>query len=193
MILQAAEASLEELYTLLAAVVVPRPIALVSTVSPGSVRNLAPYSGFLPLSTRPPLLAFAPTTETGIDKDTVANIRATGEFVVNLVAAPMARAMNVAGGDYAPGVDEFALAGLTPAPSSVVEAPRVAEAPAAFECRLVEAHRYGAQPVVTTFIVGEILAVHLPDGADFMSSPPPLLGQLGLDLYCDTSRDFALP
>jgi flavin reductase (DIM6/NTAB) family NADH-FMN oxidoreductase RutF len=192
-ILETAGASLEELYELLAAVVVPRPIALVSTVSAGGVRNLAPYSSFLPLSARPPLLAFAPTSETGRDKDTVANIRATGEFVVNLVAAPMARAMNLAGGDYAPEVDEFTRAGLTPVASAIVSAPRVAGSPAAFECRLVETHRYGTHPVVTTFIVGEILAVHLLDGADFMSSPPPLLGQLGLDRYCDTSRVFALP
>ncbi len=193
MILDAAGASLEELYQLLAAVVVPRPIALVSTVSRDGVRNLAPYSSFMPVAARPPLLAFAPTSETGIDKDTVVNIHATEEFVVNLVAAPMARAMNLAGGDYAAAVDEFTVSGLTPVASANVSAPRVAESPAVFECRLVETHRYGVPPIVTTFIVGEILAIHLPDAAGVMSSPPPLLGQLGLDHYCDTSRVFPLP
>ncbi len=193
MILDAASASLEELYQLLAAVVVPRPITLVSTISCDGVRNLAPYSSFMPIAARPPLLAFAPTSETGMDKDTVANVLATGEFVINIVGASMAEAMNLAAGDYAPEVDEFAVSGFTPTPARHVGAPLVAGSPAAFECRLVETHRYGAAPIVSTLIVGEILAIHLPDTTDVMSSTPPLLGQLGLNRYCTTARNFTRP
>ena len=198
MILDTRTASLEVLYQLLAAVIVPRPIALVSTVSDDGVRNLAPFSSFMPVASAPPLLAIAPTTKTGTGKDTVTNVRATGEFVVNLVGASAARTMNLAAGDYPPKIDEFTVCGLTPAPARHVRPPLVAGSPASFECRLVEIREYGRHPVLTTLIVGEILAVHVSNGsiaADsslLMSSPEPLLGQLGLDHYCDTSDRLSL-
>ena len=199
MILDTAGASLEELYQLLAAVIVPRPIALVSSVSPDGIRNLAPFSSFMPIPAAPPLLAFAPTTETGRPKDTVANILATGEFVVNIVAATMAVAMNDAAADHPPEIDEFTVSGFTPLRARHVGPPLVAGSPASFECRLIESREYGRAPAITTLIIGEVLAAHVPDNEfptnspAVMSSPRPILGQLGLDRYCDTSDRISLP
>ena len=199
MILDARVASAEVLYKLLAAVIVPRPIALVSTVSCDGIPNLAPFSSFMPVATEPPLLAFAPSTDSGRPADTLANIRATGEFVVNLVGASMATAMNRAAGRYPPEVDEFTVSGLTPAPARHVRPPVVAASPASFECRLVETREYGRGPALTTLIIGEVLAVHVPHrsvkalSSTLVSSPEPILGQLGLNLYCDTSDRLSFP
>ncbi len=127
-------------YRLMLSLIVPRPIAWVSTLSPDGAPNLAPYSFYTGVSGNPPVVLFSVSPRSarlgGGEKDTLRNVRATGEFVVNLVAEPLAEAMNQTSGEYPPGVDEFAQAGLTAAPSVDVRPPRVAEAPAALECRL---------------------------------------------------------
>jgi len=113
------------------ALVVPRPIGWIATVDAGGRRNLAPYSFFNAVSDRPPVVLFSSAGR----KDTVRNIEQTGEFTCSLATWDLRDAMNMSSAAVAPEVDEFALAGLEPAPSLYVKPPRVAGSPAAFECR----------------------------------------------------------
>jgi len=122
-------------YAILASLITPRPIALVTTLSPAGKINAAPFSFFNILGDEPPVVAFAPgDREDGTPKDTALNIRATHEFVVNLVDAPMAEQMNKCATSLPYGENELPFAGLTAAPCAVVKPPRIAEAPASFEC-----------------------------------------------------------
>src|SRR5271154_6951857 len=122
-------------YTLLASLVTPRPIALVTTLSADGHVNAAPFSFFNLLGANPPICAFAPgDRENGTPKDTALNIRATHEFVVNLVDESIAEAMNQCAASLPFGENELTHAGLTAAPSSVVKPPRIVEAPASLEC-----------------------------------------------------------
>ena len=116
------------------AIVAPRPIGWISTVSAAGVRNLAPYSFFNAFNYKPPIIGFSSTGW----KDSVRNIQETGEFVWNLATRPLAQAVNATSAMVPDHVDEFALAGLTAAPSQRIAAPRVAESPVAFECRLTQ-------------------------------------------------------
>jgi flavin reductase (DIM6/NTAB) family NADH-FMN oxidoreductase RutF len=117
-------------YFLLTALVVPRPIAWVSTVSADGGRNLAPHSYFNAISSNPLVIHF---TSTGV-KDSLRNVRATGEFVVNIVGGALAESMNLTAANFPPEEDEFAWANLADAPSKTITPPRVARAAAAFEC-----------------------------------------------------------
>jgi flavin reductase (DIM6/NTAB) family NADH-FMN oxidoreductase RutF len=117
-------------YFLITALVVPRPIAWVSTLSADGARNLAPHSYFNAISSNPIVIHF---TSTGV-KDSLRNVRATGEFVVNIVSAPLAESMNLTAANFPPREDEFAWANLEEAPSKTIAPPRVADAAAAFEC-----------------------------------------------------------
>ena len=107
------------IYKLLVGVVVPRPIAFVSTISADGVANLAPFSFFTVASANPPVLCFTASFRDPM-KDTLLNVRATKEFVVNIVSEEFAAKMNITSGEYPHGVDEFAESGLTPAPSDLV-------------------------------------------------------------------------
>ena len=149
-------------YKLLIGCVVPRPIAWVSTRDAAGVRNLAPFSFFMGVCGEPPTIAFSSGPRDGGRKDTVRNVEASGEFVVNVVDDPHAEAMNMTSGEYAPDVDEFTVAGLAAAPGVRVAAPRVATAPIALECRLVQIVRIGHGPHSVVF--GEIVYMHVRDG-----------------------------
>src|SRR5919199_5101773 len=131
-------------YPWLTAVVVPRPIAWVSSVSEDGVVNLAPHSFFTVASAEPPVVAF---TSVGT-KDSLRNIRQTGEFVVNLAPRSLAEQVNRTSTNFPPDVDELAIAGLTPQPSAVVGPPRVAESPVALECRADGERSFGRSTVV---------------------------------------------
>jgi flavin reductase (DIM6/NTAB) family NADH-FMN oxidoreductase RutF len=122
-------------YPLLVSLVVPRPIALVTTISPDGKVNAAPFSFFNVLGAQPPIVAFAPgDRDDGTPKDTALNIRASHEFVVNLVDESLAEAMNQCAASLPYGENELVRAGLTAAPSSLVKPPRIAAAPASLEC-----------------------------------------------------------
>ncbi|HZT23967.1 MAG TPA: flavin reductase family protein [Verrucomicrobiae bacterium] len=122
-------------YALLVNLVTPRPIALVTTVSANGAINAAPFSFFNVLGARPPIVAFAPgDRDDGTPKDTALNIRATHEFVVNLVDEALAEKMNLCAASLPYGQSELEHAGLTAAPSSLVKPPRIAESPASLEC-----------------------------------------------------------
>ena len=142
------------------AIVAPRPIGWISTVSKEGVRNLAPYSFFNLLNYDPPLIGFSSMGW----KDSVANAEATGAFVWNLATRALAEAMNASSAGVAAGVDEFALAGLAAAPSRLVAPPRVAATPAAFECRLTQLIRLTTKEgrdLDQWLVIGEAVGIHL--------------------------------
>jgi flavin reductase (DIM6/NTAB) family NADH-FMN oxidoreductase RutF len=147
-------------YPVLASLVTPRPIALVTSIDAEGRVNAAPFSFFNLLGANPPICAFAPGDRPeGGPKDTARNIRATGEFVVNLVDETLAEAMNLTAAALPFGQSELAHAGLTAAASSVVKPPRIAEAPASLECEEWGTLRIGQNRVV----VGLIKRVHVRD------------------------------
>lgn len=148
-------------FGLLKASVVPRPIAWTSTISPVGVNNLAPFSFFTVVSSAPPmvLLSLEPH-EDGRQKDTAENIDATGEFVVNIASAGLAAEVEATSTPFASDVDEFALAGLTPAPCRHVRAPRIAEASISLECHLHSSLTPGSDQL----IIGEVVAFHIASG-----------------------------
>ena len=147
-------------YAILASLVTPRPIALVTSLGLDDVVNAAPFSFFNVLGTEPPIVAFAPgDREDGTPKDTARNVRLNHEFVVNLVDEAIAEAMNRCAATLPYGVSELAHAGLTTAPSSVVKPPRIAEAPASLECVEWGTLRIGDNRVV----IGLVKRVHVRD------------------------------
>lgn len=148
-------------YPILASLVVPRPIALVTTVSPEGKVNAAPFSFFNVLGADPPILAVSPgDRDDGTPKDTARNIRLTHEFVVNLVDEAIAEAMNHCAASLPYGEDELKHAGLHASQSSVVKAPRITEAPVSLECKEWGTLQIGDNRVV----IGLVKRVHLRDG-----------------------------
>jgi flavin reductase (DIM6/NTAB) family NADH-FMN oxidoreductase RutF len=191
-----AELSPGRAYRYLISAVVPRPIAFVSTLSPDGTRNLAPFSYYMAVCSRPPLLALSILRRGGGHKDTARNILETGEFVVNASTEELARAVNLASGDYAPHYDEFALTGLTAAPSRRVRPSRVAESPLQMECRLHRSLDLGEEPFCTTLLLGEILVAHVRDDLweEAMVRADRLrpLARLGANLYSTLGRILAM-
>jgi flavin reductase (DIM6/NTAB) family NADH-FMN oxidoreductase RutF len=151
----------QSVYKLLIGCVVPRPIAWVSSVGPDGSHNLAPFSFFMGVCNDPPTVAFSSGPREGARKDTVVNLTHTGDFVVNVVDDPLAERMNLTSGEYPPEVDEFALTGLTAAPSVKVRAPRLLEAPISLECRVERALSVGHGP--HTLVLGQIVYFHVRD------------------------------
>lgn len=142
------------------ALVAPRPIGWIGTLGADGSRNLAPYSFFNAVSDHPPMVMFSSHGR----KDSIANIEATGEFTCSLATWALREPMNLSSAAVRRGVDEFALAGLTPAPSRIVKAPRVAESPAALECRLwkvLELPSAGREGYVVAF--GHVVGVFIDD------------------------------
>ena len=133
----------QNIYKLMIGAIVPRPIAFVSSLDEHGVRNLAPFSYFTAVSADPPVVLFCPSVrrddpQRGLvaHKDTLLNVIATREFVINVVTDALVEEMNLTSAQVPPEVDEFDLAGLTPLPSELVKPPRVAESPVQMECRL---------------------------------------------------------
>jgi flavin reductase (DIM6/NTAB) family NADH-FMN oxidoreductase RutF len=142
------------------AIVAPRPIGWVSTVDAQGRVNLAPYSFYNAFCEAPPIVGFS----SGGRKDSQRNIEATGEFVANLVARRHAEAMNLTSAPFPHGVDEMQRAGLAAAPCRVVRPLRVADAPAALECRLLLAlplRDLEGEPTGSTLILGQVVGVHI--------------------------------
>src|SRR5271154_4624869 len=147
-------------YPLLVSLVTPRPIALVTTISADGKVNAAPFSFFNVMGANPPICAFAPgDRDNGTPKDTALNVRATHEFVVNLVDEKIAEAMNQCAASLSYGENELVRAGLTAAPSSVVKPPRIAEAPASLECAEWGTLQIGGNRMV----IGLIKRLHVRD------------------------------
>lgn len=177
-------------YFLLTSMVVPRPIAWVSSLSAAGHRNLAPHSYFNAISSEPLIVHF---TSTGV-KDTLRNVRETGEFVINIVSRDLVEEMNLTAADFPPEEDEFEWAHLDGAPSEFVAPERVARAKVAIECTVNHIHSLGNGHMV----FGDVRCVHVQD--DVLSDgriDPHLLkpvGRLGGSLYSDASAEiFKLP
>ena len=184
MILDPAALSAGAAYRFLTGVVVPRPIAFVGTREPGGRANLAPFSYFNAISSRPPLLGISLNLRAGEPKDTLRNVRATGEFTINVVDEPMLERMVRTSGDWPVDVNEFELAGFHEAPSQLVAAPRVLESPVNLECRLEREVDFGD----TVLVVGEMLRAHVAERVlDEHGHVDPLklrpVGRLGGDGY----------
>lgn len=186
-------------YKLLIGSIQPRPIAWVSSLSADGLLNLAPFSFFAPVCANPPTLVFSPNIrrQTGIAKDTLANIRETGEFVVNIVTEDMAEKMNLTSADLPSRIDEFEEAGLTPVTSTVVETPRVAESPISMECRLFEIVDIGKQIGQASLVIGSVVYFHIDDSVympdykiDTMKLKP--LARLAGSTYAKITETFDL-
>ncbi len=171
-----------QIYKIMTGIIVPRPIALVSTVDRNGLANLAPFSFFCGVGSVPPTLLFCPTLRAtvGADqtprKDTLRNVEETGEFVVNVVSESIAAAANATSAEVPPEVDEFQLSGLTPLPSAVVRPSRVAESPAQMECKLLQVIYTSQKPGGGVIVLGEIVRFHVRQGLvdDFRVDPAGL-------------------
>lgn len=153
------------LYKLLTGTVLPRPIGWISTVDGDGQPNLAPYSFFNVVCANPPHVLFCPGIRAvnQSPKDTMSNVRATGEFVVNIVTEDVAEAMNITATELPPEVNEFERAGLTQADSVVVRPPRVAESPVHFECRLVHCYEVGQVPGTGSVVIGQVVHIQVDE------------------------------
>ena len=181
----------------LTGVVVPRPIAFVSTISPDGVLNVAPYSFFNVVSYDPATVIISSSRRAGSkQKDTLANIESTGEFVVNIVVDDIAQAMNMTAAEYPAEDSEFDIAGLSPAPSDLVKAPRVAESPVNLECKLNQIISLGECSHAHGLVIGEVVLVHVRDDIiDVHRINHNLLkpvGRLAGNMYCYTGDTYEM-
>jgi len=152
----------EATYRLLSGLVVPRPIAWITTLSPSGVLNLAPFSCFTFVSNKPPLLGVNVGRKAGRRKDTGAHIHHRGEYVVHIGNSSQLNAIHESSAEHPEDVSEAELLGLATAPSETVAVPRLADAPVAMECRLSQVIGFG--DTGAEFIVGEVTRFHLRDG-----------------------------
>jgi flavin reductase (DIM6/NTAB) family NADH-FMN oxidoreductase RutF len=159
MLFDFAELPANERYKLLVSTVLPRPIAWVVSLDAEGRRNAAPFSFFNVFTDDPPVVAIGMGDRGPGLKDSVANIRATGQFTVCLVPAERLDAMNITAADFTPEVDELAEAGLTTLPSAKIKPPRIAESPVALECETHELVRIGRH----TLVLGRVVAMHVRD------------------------------
>ena len=188
-----------DVYRLLVGSVVPRPIAFVSTVSAQGVLNLAPFSFFTVASANPPVVCFCPMIRGGElpHKDTLVNIEATREFVVNIVGEDLAEKMNLCAGQYPPDIDEFKLSGLTPVPSDLVKPPRVKESRVNMECKVVEILHVSSKVLGGSLVLGEVLRFHVDDpllNSLHEIDPDQLraIGRMGGPMYSRTRDRFEM-
>ncbi len=189
--------SFEGFNRVLTGVVVPRPIAFVSTMSKDGLINLAPYSFFNAVAYDPPTIVFSSSRHAGDKrKDTLAHIEETGEFVVNIVVDDIAEAMNRTAAEYPSEVSEFEIAGLTPAPSQQVKPPRVAESPVNMECRLLQVVPLGQGEHQHGLVIGQIVLMHIRDdiieGHRINHQRLKPTGRLAGNMYCHTSEVFEM-
>lgn len=153
------DCSSKELYKLLAGIVVPRPIAFVSTKSPQGVHNVAPFSFFNGITSNPPTVMFVSADRKGKKKDTLNNIIAHSQFVINVVNEEIAQEMHNTSVDYRADVSEFTEVGLTPIPAQTIDCMAVKESPVHMECKLDQIIRVGDSDMV----LGEVLHFHIDD------------------------------
>jgi flavin reductase (DIM6/NTAB) family NADH-FMN oxidoreductase RutF len=187
-----------DIYKLMVGAIVPRPIALVSSVDENNVRNLAPFSYFTACSANPPVVVFCPILRPvplGA-KDTLRNVIATREFVVNIVSEDFVQGMNATAAQVPPEVDEFELSGLTPLASELIKPPRVAESHIHMECRLLQVVQVSDQPGGGTLVLGEVLRFHVRQDLieNFRIDPEKLraIGRMAGSTYVRTTDRFDL-
>jgi len=178
-------------YKLLTNLVIPRPIAWITSQNAGGSINLAPFSFFNAVGADPLYVVFSiGTNGPGQAKDTARNIQASGEFVVNMVTEELFDAMNISAADFPAEVSELEATGLHPAPSALIKVPRVAEAQVSMECRLHSTQPLGAN----TLFIGEVVMFHVADhliGPRLHVNNFAPIGRLGSpSVYCRTTDRF---
>lgn len=202
MIIDPSQSSSHDVYALLISTVVPRPIAWVSTLSSSGVVNLAPFSFFQAIGSRPPMvsIAFSPrphSRELG-DKDTLRNIKESGEFVVNIATTDKVDDVNQSSASYPPERSEVAELGLAILPSDLVKPPRLADSPVHFECRLERVIPMGHEPPVH-LVIGEIVRFHVadkvwdPETRTVIPEKLKPLARLGGSLYASLGEIMSRP
>jgi flavin reductase (DIM6/NTAB) family NADH-FMN oxidoreductase RutF len=188
-----------DVYRLLINLITPRPIAWISTVSPSGVVNLAPFSFFNGVGASPPTVVFSAVNHRdGRKKDTVVNIEANGEFVVNVASFDLREALNATAADLPYDDSELERAGLTPVPSARVRPARVAQAKAHLECVLHQIVRVGDGPLAANLVIGRVVLVHVVDAAldgqgRVDQRQLDTIGRMGGDAYARTTDLFSLP
>ena len=185
-------------YRLLTSIIIPRPIAWVSSISENGINNLAPFSYFNMVGDDPPHVMFSTRRDNNSNKDTLNNVLATHQFVVNMVTKDLAEPMNASSATVAAEVDEFELVGVTPIPSEKVKPMRVAESPIQLECELVhhyflEDHQQGGACV----LIGRVVMIHITDQLllDESRLNPELykpIARLGGSNYCEQGEIFSI-
>jgi len=197
-IVDPAASSIHEIERLLVGVILPRPIAFVSTISLDGIANLAPFSFFTAVCPKPPVVCFCNSIRVsdGSKKDTLRNVEATGEFVINVVSEDFAQQMVACSGDYPPDVSEFDISGLTPIPSDLVKPPRVKESRVQMECRLLQVVTVSTEPGGGSLVMGEVLRFHVDDSIINQGKVDPdrlrPIGRMGGIDYVRTTDRFSM-
>jgi len=198
MVIDPATTPIPEIYRHLTAAITPRPIAWVSSLSAQGVANLAPFSFFNGVGANPPAVMFSPVNRRdGSRKDTILNIEATREFVINIVPEALAAVMNQTSAEYPSEISEFAACHLTQVPSRIVKPPRLQESPVHFECVLHQIVRVGDGPLSANIVIGRVVMIHANDDVlDPAGQIDPdrvqTVGRMGAILYSRTKDRFEL-
>ena len=193
------EIPFQERYKLLIGSIVPRPIGFISTISPNGINNLAPFSFFNGVCSEPMTVMFCPVIRgsDGQEKDTLKNVKATKEFVANIVSEEIADQMNQCSAEYPYGVDEFKESGLTPIKATVVKPALIKEAKINMECKLIQLVEIGNKPGGGTIVIGEVVYFHVQedvykDGKIILNKLKPVARLGGTD-YARVTDIFSLP
>jgi flavin reductase (DIM6/NTAB) family NADH-FMN oxidoreductase RutF len=191
-----AELSATKSHHMLRNLVMPRPIALVSTVNSEGLVNVAPFSFYGVLSVQPPLLGIAIGRRQGNEKDTLINVRNTRELVINVVTESMARQINITAMDFPPEESEIEPSGFHTRPGMVVKPPLIVESPAQMECKVVDILQYGQDKGAHDFVIAEVVMFHVKDELCHNGQPDCLgmkvLGRLGDDYYQGVREPFIM-
>ncbi len=198
MIFDPAEIDAQLAYKLMASLIVPRPIGWTSTIGANGQDNLAPFSFFMMITSSPPHIALSIGARDGEEKDTLRNIRASDELVINVVSAALGPRMAITAAEWPSEVDEFVASDLTPAPSEVVRPRRVAEAAANLECVARQIFPVGRMPYGAHLVIAEVVRIHVRDDLVIANNRIDLqrldaLGRLTGDWYCSTADQFEIP
>jgi len=183
-------------YQMLVGLVAPRPIAWVTTLSASGVVNLAPFSFFNAFGANPPVVVFSPTLKRdGGKKDTLVNIEANGEFVINASTEKHAELINISSKMLLPDESELELTGQKTLESIRVKPPRLADVPFSLECKVIQVIPIGHGPISTNLVIGEILTMHVDDMVlDEKGQPDPrkikAIARLGGENWCRTQDLF---
>src|SRR5262245_12553607 len=198
MIIDVGSTDVVTVYRALVSVIVPRPIAWVTTVDDRERVNLAPFSFFNAFGANPPIVVFSPTLRRdGTKKDTLLNLEAVGEFVLNAAVESLAEKLNATSAELQRGMSEVEHAGLTLLPSVKVKPPRVAESPVHLECRVRQLMSIGDGPIAANLVIGEVIFIHIEDrvlDASGQVDPRKLraIARLGGSDYCRTGDLFQM-
>jgi flavin reductase (DIM6/NTAB) family NADH-FMN oxidoreductase RutF len=199
MIVDVAQAPVLDVYHLLVGIVTPRPIAWVTSLDAEGRVNLAPFSFFNAFGANPPVVVFSPTLRRdGSRKDTLLNVEATGEFVLNAAVESVAEQMNLSSSELPHGQSEIELAGLSTLPSLKVKPPRIAASPVHMECKVLQIIPIGNGPIAANLVIGEVLVIHVSESVlDSTGKIDPrklkTIARLGGDSYCRSTDLFEMP